>query len=223
MRVGLFVLVSCFPVFGGQLKFEETVLEVSAKPDADLVEVDFSFEAMGDEAAVIRKYDAPCSCLEAQISENGKLRWEPGETGTVRGLFRVGNFRGTVDKQISLIMEDGETHRLTVRMTMPEFVKVEPKTLRWDVKGPREPQSFSLTIQEDVDLEIVSITGTNEAKFPFELKTVEEGKRYELVVTPTETEVKGFGMLRIATNSPWPKHKTYQAFVVVAQPTGAKK
>lgn len=201
----------------GELAFSKTLIEVIAKPDQEMVTADFVFKSTGEESAVIARYDAPCSCLEAQISDGGRLTWAAGEEGTVRGLFKVGNFRGTVDKQISILMTDGKRHDLTVRMTTPELVKIVPKTLKWEEGVPPEKQSFEITISDEHPLEILKITGTNEEKFPFELETIEEGKRYKLSVTPSETETRGFGLLRITTNSTFKKHQSYQAYVVVTK------
>ena len=201
----------------GDLKFEKKVIEVLAEPDQEMVTADFAFKSSGKGPAEIKRYDAPCSCLEAQISDGGRLKWEEGEEGTVRGLFKVGNFRGTVDKQISVIMVDGTSHDLTVRMTMPELVKIEPKTLKWAEGAKPEKQSFDITISEEYPLDILGITGTNDEKFPFELETIVEGKHYKLSVTPTDTTVRGFGLLRIATNSTFKKHQSYQAFAVITK------
>lgn len=199
----------------GELVFEETLIEVLATSDQEQVTADFAFKSEGEGAAVIKRYDAPCSCLEAQISEGGRLSWAAGTEGSVRGIFKIGNFLGTVDKQISILMADGKRHDLTVRMTTPELLKIEPKTLKWDEGGPLEQKSFQLTISEDEPLKILKVTGTNEEKFPFELETIEEGKRYRLSVTPAETQSRGFGLIRITTNSQFKKHQSYQAFVVV--------
>ena len=45
---------------------------------------EFSFKVEGDKEIEIAEYDAPCSCLEAKISDGGRLRWKPGETGMVK-------------------------------------------------------------------------------------------------------------------------------------------
>lgn len=216
--LGSWLLIgSSMTVLAGDLVFQEKVIAVLAKPDQELVVADFSFTAVGEGPAVIKRYDAPCSCLEAQISDGGRLTWSTGESGEVRGLFKVGNFRGTVDKQISIIMSNGNRHDLTVRMTMPELVKVEPKTLKWEQGAEAEKQAFEITISEEHPLKILEIVATNEEKFPFELETIEEGKRYKLWVTPSETETRGFGLLRIATDSAFKKHQSYQAFAVVSK------
>ena len=201
----------------GELTFEKTLIEVLAKPDQDLVTADFVFKNGGKGPAEIKRYDAPCSCLEAQISDGGRLKWEEGEEGTVRGLFKVGNFRGPIDKQISILMVDGKRHDLTVKVIAPELLEIKPKTLKWEEGVKPEKQSFDITVSEEYPLEILKISGTNDEKFPFELETIEEGKHYKLSVTPSETDVRGFGLLRIATNSKFKKHQSYQAYVVVTK------
>lgn len=201
----------------GELTFEETIVEVLAAPDQEMVTADFLFKSTGEGPAVIKRYDAPCSCLEAQISDGGRLTWASGEEGSVRGLFKVGNFRGTVDKLITLIMSDGKRHDLTVRMTMPELVKIEPKTLKWEEGGEGERKGFQITVSDDYPLNILDVTATNKEKFPFELETLEEGKRYKLWVTPADTKQRGFGLLRIATDSEFKKHRSYQAYVVITK------
>ena len=203
----------------GVLVFEKTTIDVLAEPDQDLVVVEFAFKSEGDDAAVIKRHEAHCSCLEAQISDGGRLTWASGEEGTIRGLFEVGNFRGTIAKEISLLMADGKRHVLTVRLTMPELVKIEPKTLKWNEGSANERKAFKITINEDFPTNIIGVTSTNENKFPYELETIEEGKNYKLWVTPSETKVRGFGLLRLVTDSEFKKHKNYQAYVHISKAT----
>lgn len=213
-----FVLAFAASLQAGQLEFETKLIEVLATPDQELVTADFKFSVAGGEQAQIERYDAPCSCLEAQISDNGKLLWEVGEKGTVRGLFKVGNFRGTVDKEISVIMKDGVRHDLTVRMTMPELLVVEPKTLKW--KQDEEPvaKSFEIKVPGKTPVKILGLSGTSEERFPYLLETLKEGFHYRLTVTPKTTADRGMGVIRIATDSEFKKHQNYQAFVVIDKP-----
>jgi hypothetical protein len=197
--------------------FEKKVVAVTAKPDQDVVACDFAFEVEGEGEATIANFDVPCSCLEAQISDNGRLVWEAGETGTVRGLFKTGTFRGTVDKNITLVMADGAKHTLTIRLTMPELLKIEPKTLKWQLGGDGESKSFEITTHAAEPLHITQVSGTNDEKFPYELETLEEGKRYRLTISPSNIGETGFGLIRFLTDSKYEKHKSYQAFAVVAK------
>ena len=205
------------------MTFEKDVVEVFATPEQERVTAHFDFKITGEGPAVIERYNAPCSCLEAQIGEGGRLDWAEGEEGTVRGLFDVGNFRGTVDKSITLFMTNGKKHDLTVRMTTPELLKIEPKTMKWEEGSAAEKRAFEITISEEHPFNIVNVTTTNSQKFPFELETVEEGRHYKLWVTPSETEIRGFGLLRIETDSKFKKHKSYQAYTVVTKADEKKK
>lgn len=211
---------SCLGTFlmAGELVFEKTTIDAAATPDQSVVSVDFAFEAGGEESAIIKRCDAPCSCLEAQLSDDGRLVWAPGEKGIVRCVFDVGNFQGTVSKRISVLMEDGQSHDLTVCLTMPTLLEIEPKTLKWEENSPAERKCFDISISEDHPLEISKISGSNEEKFPFELEEIEEGKSYKLWVTPSDTKIRGFGLLRITTNSEFKRHQKYQAYVVVTKP-----
>ncbi|NNC88804.1 MAG: hypothetical protein HKN82_10140 [Akkermansiaceae bacterium] len=198
-----------------QMIFATELVEIRAAPDAEVVEAEFPFK-VGALGATIAEYDAPCSCLEAQISDGGRLAWDPGTSGTVKGVFKLGTFKGTVDKVIVLRME-GETVpsvKLTVRVEIPELVSVEPKTLFWNLGEPAVPQAFKLRMNGEKPLKIVDVSGTNE-QFPFEMKTVKEGSEYELVVTPKSTEGRAFGLIRLRTDSEFVRHQRYQCFVVI--------
>ena len=206
----------------GEITFDTKLIEMTADFEQETLEADFAFESTGEDAAVIKRFEAACSCLEAQISDGGRLKWEPGEKGTIKGLFKVGNLRGTFDKEITILMADGEEHTLTVRMTMPELLTIEPKTLKWEEGAEVVKKSFDITLSEEEAIKILSISGTNEEKFSSKLETVEEGKKYRLWVTPSDTEVRGFGLLRIVTDCKYKKHKNYQAFAVITKPKAAK-
>ena len=200
----------------GQMVFEKSLIEMTAEPDQEEITVEFRFTVKGDKEVEIGEYDAPCTCLEARISDNGRLVWQPGESGTVQGVFKTGNFMGSVDKMIVLRM-NGETEpsvKLTVRMHIPVLLEIEPKTLFWNQKDAVKSQSFKLTVNGDEPLQILELSGTNE-NFVEELKTIKEGREYEIVVTPKSLEERAFGLLRIKTDSKHVKHQRYQAFMAI--------
>jgi hypothetical protein len=51
------------------------------------------------------------------------------------------------------------------------------------------------------------------------LKTVEEGKKYDLVVTPGSIDAPGLAVIRIETDCGISKHRVQQAFAVVRKPS----
>lgn len=213
----LLMAQACLAGEPGKLVFEKLLLEANAAPDQELVICDFPFTVTGEGAATIKQTSAPCSCLEAQISDDGRLTWQPGETGVVRGFFKIGTFKGTVDKEITLLMADGSQHTLIIRMTTPELVKIEPKTLKWNLNEKIESKSFEIQITGDDPIHIKEISGTNDEKFPHQLEVIEEGRKYRLTVAPPESAGIGFGMIRLLTDSKYQKHQSYQAFTVISE------
>ena len=69
-------------------------------------------------------------------------------------------------------------------------------------------------------IHVTGITASSQA-FSHELKTIEKGKKYDLVVTPLEVNTPGMSVIRIETDCPIPKHRVQQAFAVLRKPSPA--
>ncbi|MCU0782184.1 MAG: DUF1573 domain-containing protein [Akkermansiaceae bacterium] len=203
------------------LDFPHTMAEIHAAADASSVTADFEFTNRGDKPVTVVKYDAACSCMGVHIKD-GKLRYAPGESGMIRTVFEMGNFSGTVDKVVALWLDGDPPEKpslqLTVRVHIPVLVLLEPKTLKWELGGDPAPQKIGITVQDKQPVLIRNISSSSPA-FRHELRTIEQGKRYELIVTPTEINSPGLGILRIETDAALEKHRVQQAFAVVRKPT----
>lgn len=203
------------------LEFKETVKELHAPADAKTVFSDFSFTNTSDKPVTIREFSSTCSCMSVKISDN-KLRYAPGESGVVRAEFDMGNFSGEVDKVVALWLDkdpaDKPSVSLTVRVHIPVLVAVEPKTLKWDLNGKGEAQTIRVKMDHSKPISVVSVVGSSEA-FKQELKTVEKGKSYEIVVTPLDVKTPGLAVIRIETDCDIDKHRLQQAFAVVRKPS----
>jgi hypothetical protein len=211
-------------VHAAGLDFPQTFVEIHAPADAKKVTADFEFANRSGKPVSVRKYDAACSCMAVKI-QNGKLRYAPGESGLVRTEFDMGNFSGTVDKMVALWLDDDPADKpsvkLTVRVHIPVLVTLEPKTLKWDLAGDGAPQTIRITMNDAKPIRVTAVTCSSPAFRP-ELKTIEEGRRYELIVTPTEVHAPGLGIFRIETDSALEKHRIQQAFAVVRKPTAGE-
>ncbi|MEX1049420.1 MAG: DUF1573 domain-containing protein [Akkermansiaceae bacterium] len=201
------------------LKFESLLLEVHAPADAETVTADFKFANQSGRPVSITKSDSGCSCLSVQISD-GKLLYAPQEKGLVRATFAMGNFSGTVDKVIAIWLDqdpaDQPSVKLTVRIHIPVLVALEPKTLRWSTGGDTGPQTLRVTMAQGEMIRILNVTSSSET-FGVETTTVEEGKIYDLIVTPSATDAPVLGILRIETDGKLPKHRMQQAFAVISK------
>lgn len=208
-----------------ELKFEELTKKVDAPADAKTVNAEFKFTNKSDEAVTISKSDPGCSCLKVEIS-GGKLKYAPGESGTVRLTFDLGNFSGTVDKVVGLWLNDDQsttpTMKLTASIHIPELVFLEPaKTLSWNVGDKSSPQTIKIRMAEGQTIHVTGVKSSS-PNFVCELKTVEDGKKYELVVTPQDLSTSAMSVIRLETDCPIAKHKTQQAFGVIRKPAAGQ-
>jgi len=206
------------PVLYGQFSFEKKLIELDVPPETDRLSVEFSFTIKGEGAVTIKEYESGCSCLSAEISEGGKLTWKPGEKGVVKGNFKLGTIKGTIEKEIVLrISGELSPIRLKVRLHIPELFKIEPPTLFWDLNGPGKAQTFKVMVKHSKPIKITDIACTNE-QFAYEVKTLVEGQSYEVKVTPKTVAQRAFGLLRIRNDCEFKKHQSAQAFMVVRTP-----
>ncbi|MDB4353860.1 hypothetical protein N9Z02_01010 [Akkermansiaceae bacterium] len=213
----VFFVLSSFA--GAEMIFKTKLVEVTAQPDVDVLNVDFPFEVKGGPSEIV-EYDAPCSCLTARIEplkadRSTKLKWEEGESGKVIGRFKMGNFKGTIDKAIVLKMKGSEEPiQLVVRVTIPVLFDIQPSTLQWKIGEGATTKIFKIKVNNDQPINLVKHSGTSN-NFPYQVKTIKEGWEYELTVTPQSTATPGMGMIRLETDSAIKRHQRHQVFVVV--------
>jgi hypothetical protein len=212
--------ILCLPLVAGTLTFEEPTQEITTGVDAAVVTADFKFKNESDEDVVIEKYDAACTCINAQIKDS-KLAYKPGESGVIRAAFDMGQFSGTNDKSIALWLKGDPAAKpsivLTARITIPVLVEVEPKSLIWEIGTKAEARTVDITMKHDEPIRVTSVSGAD-ARFKYELKTVEEGKKYQVVVTPASTQQVGMGVIHIETDCKIQRHRSHRIFTVIRQP-----
>jgi len=205
------------------LDFPAALKEIHAPPDVKTVTADFEFTNRSDKPVTVTKYEPTCSCISVQIKD-GKLRYAPGESGLIRAQFDMGNFTGTVDKVVAVWLDNAPADKpslaLTVRVHIPVLVSLEPKTLKWELNGKGEPQTIRITMKYDKPIRVTAVNASSEA-YKHELKTVEEGKIYDLIVTPLDINTPGLGIFRIETDCQIEKHRIQQVFASVRRSSPA--
>lgn len=218
--IGIWLTLAAFTQAAG-LEFTELLKEVNAAADVTTVTTDFNFKNTSDKPVTIAKSDPGCSCLKVEIS-GGKLKYAPGESGVVRTTFDMGNFSGTVDKMIALWLDNDPANKpsmtLTVRVHIPVLIALEPKTVKWDLGGKPDPQTIHIQMAEGKSIRVTGVKSSSPS-FTCEVKALEEGKKYDLIVTPLEINAPGISVFRIETDCEISKHRIQQAFAVVRKPS----
>jgi len=210
----------CLPLLAGTLKFEETTKEITITNDQKSVSVDFPFKNESASDVVIEKHAADCPCAAVGVKDS-KLAYKPGESGTLRIVFDLGKVPETADKFVSIFLKgdraDRPSIKLTTHIVVPVLVDIEPKSVIWEIGEKPAPKTVTVTMKDSEPIKILSTT-SSDPRFKPELKTIEEGKKYEVVITPTTTEGGGMGMLRIETDSKSDKRPSHPVYMIVRQP-----
>lgn len=224
-RAILFWCALAFMARGAALDFPQILKEVHAPAEAKTVVVEFEFSNRTDKPVQVSRYDPTCSCMSVSIKD-GKLRYAPGEAGVIRAEFDMGNFSGEVDKAVAVYLNDDPDGKpsvvLTTRVHIPVLIALEPKTQKWSIGGPAESKSIRVTMNHSKPIRILGVTSSSEA-FKHEVKTLEEGKTYDLVLTPVATQSAALAIFRIETDCDISKHRSQQAFAVIRKPVAGEK
>ena len=213
-------IAGCLPLAAGTLKFEESKKEITVANDQKSVTVDFPFKNESADDVVIEKNASDCPCAAVGVKDS-KLAYKPGESGTIRIVFNLGKVPETADKLVSIYLKGDSGERpsikLTTRIVVPVIVDIEPKSVTWAVGEKPEPKTITVTMNDSEPVKILSLT-SSDPRFKPELKTIEEGKNYQVVITPTSTEEVGMGMLRVETDSKTDARPSHPVYMLIRQP-----
>lgn len=203
-----------------ELKFETPVIDAGAGLDDTTLVREYKFSNTGNKPVKITQADAGCTCLAVEVAA-GKFTYAPGESGTIRATFSVGNFQGTVEKPIHIWLEEDPEEtpsaQVMLRVHIPVIIALEPKTVKWELGGSMEPKNINVKMDYEKPIHIKSVSTSNET-FTAKIITIEEGKHYMIEVTPKEAAAAGLCIVRIETNADVEKQRIQQAFAVISSP-----
>ena len=221
MKSLILLLFAALPL-SAELTFdaESKDLHVGAGDEQAVCEFEFSND--GDAPVEIARYHASCSCTSVMIKDS-KLRYEPGEKGVIRATFDLNNLGGDVAKSIQLWLADDPANQPSISLSttihIPVLVEIKPATVRWEVSSVAAPEAkvISIEMNGDQPIHIESVESGNQ-NFQTELKTLEEGRKYELRVTPASLNTPALGVILLRTDSDNARYAVQRAFALVRQP-----
>jgi len=226
MRALLITLTLVGQLAWGAIQFEATTVSVKAGPEDESAEIDFKFSNTGDEQVIMSRIETNCDCLSVKVSGGTQLpddrrRYKPGESGIVRGTFKTGNSTGTAEQVVAIWVEgdpkDKPSIQLVGKIEIPQLVLMEPKVLRWELGSELTTKRLTVTMDPKQPIKITGMDCSSK-QFHAELKTLEEGKRYEVLVTPLDTKAPGIGVVQVDTDCSVEKQRRQQSFVMVQRP-----
>ena len=204
----------------GDLKFEQDIYEANIGVKDDEVVRDFKFTNTSSKAIKIKHVEPGCSCVTVEFL-NAKATYGAGESGVMRVKFKLDNSQGTVDKPIGVYLEldpeDKPSTVVTFRIHIPTVIALEPKTVSWDANSKPEPKSIRIKINYEKPVKITKLSLSSE-NYSAEIIPVEEGKTYDVRITPKSTAIQGICLVGIETDIDIDKFQKQQGFARISSP-----
>lgn len=213
MRFLISVLVFLFAhgFAWAELVFEERTIEKTVAAGADSVDVVFKFKNTGDATETITAIRTNCSCTIAELE---KKVYKPDESGEIKVHFDIGERIGFWESEVYLKIEGREDTWLTVKMTIPEILTMNPRVVTWNVDDELTEKTIELHLNEEIGGSIKSITPTDER---LEAKlSVKSKNNYLLTIKPTSTGERFYGRIKIMVDMGVGKsERLFNAYVTI--------
>jgi len=201
-----------------ELQWERTQFEHKAGPEEMQAAVDFKFRNAGDYPVTIRQVHSDCGCTTARSEKDV---YQPGEEGKISTVFTFGQRIGLQSRNIRVETDDPRNPLTVLNLVVdiPILLKVAPNILAWKVGQPKEPQTVDVQVVQP-PVRVVEVRSFDKSVIS-QVKVIEEGRRYAIVVEPVSTDFELNSMLEVVTDSPPGNPKVFPVHILVKQALSA--
>ena len=166
------------------LEWKTQVLSFTTAPFQATQEATFDFANKGPQPVTIREVETSCDCLDAAAD---RQTYAPGTAGKIKVRLTVGDRLGLYERFITVVTDEGgDPVRLQVRLEVPEIMRLTPRSVAWELKGPAHEQTIEVEAAPGLEITLHDLQATSDA-FATRLEVVEPGRRYRVHVRPLST------------------------------------
>ena len=189
LRILSFILFLGFALQSyAKLEFDKKQIVATLKPSVEIYEFEFAFKNIGDAEDVVSEIKSDCDCTDVVTD---KKAYAVGESGVLKGVFKVGDRLGLQNKKITLITGGGEKYILSLRLTVPELASFRPKMLMWKQGDTPASKILKIDTAREYGARIVSAScGDENFKIEFTPQR-EHSDNCEVKITPLSLEKSG--------------------------------
>lgn len=169
---------------GARIEFAEPVYDFGKVDSGAIVKYSYIFTNSGNAVLEVNGVKPGCGCTTAGEWDN---RVEPGKTGSIPIQFNSGGYGGEVHKTVTVSCNDPAHPEVILQLKGNVWrpIEIQPAFAMF-TPGPdiqtNETRVVKIVNNLEEPLTLSDMQSTNSA-FKAELKTVREGKEFELVVT----------------------------------------
>jgi len=191
-------LAALAPPARAAIEFDERLVEIHAEPGAEKVVARFTYRNTGTVRQRIHRIDSNCDCLSAEVDRRVV---RPGESGTLEAIFNVKGKSGGIGKSLEIFTKLGFSSpiKLDVHVFIPKVIVMEPQVVVWKQGDKPTPKTVQVKVQTEEPIRILNHSSSRR-DVSAELREVEEGRLYELEISPRTTANPLLGVVRMETD-----------------------
>ncbi|MDB4663794.1 DUF1573 domain-containing protein [Verrucomicrobia bacterium] len=209
--------VEAFPV----IEFETPVYQFGTVQQGEEIRYDFKFFNRGNQVLKIKSVRPGCGCTTAgEFSKS----IEPGRSGIIPIKLSTTRFKGPLSKSVTVTSNDPKhpTSFLQIKGKVWMPVVVDPQVAAFPALKSLTGEKTSIikvTSQVETQMQIKNLRVEGE-RFKAVLKTITEGKEYQIEITTVPPLVYGSnrGTIRFETNIPDARNHQISATAYVMAP-----
>jgi len=219
-KISTIVLVFIFAATGfaeAELEWETDHVSINAEMGQDKVVAKYPFTVLGEQAVKISQVRASCGCTATKLDKD---TYEPGESSEIEAVFTIGNRQGKQVKKIFVHLNDATspTYTLTLEVDIPELLKIEPRFVYWGVNDELESKIIKLSVPHEEKVLVRQVRCMNN-QIKVDLKTIEDGKEYEVIITPMDLKKSMYSAIYIDAVLPKGESRTFTISARIAGET----
>jgi len=206
IKLAVAVLCVFVQLASADIVWDQDEFSYTARPDEGQVVASYNFTNKADDSVTITRVKTSCGCSTPKLE---KRTYGPGEQGTLEVLFQFGDRVGPQTKSIYVYTDHSPevTKKLILRVDIPQPFKVWPKLVQWPDGVTAEPKKVHVQFDHASPVQITDIQ-LDQSQLQFEIQTIDPGKEYELVLTPTLSDEPRPPLIPITLVSNLPYEKT---------------
>ena len=167
----------------GQLKFEQTELEIHPSVTDTNAVAHFKYENTGSKIIHISSVQTSCGCTVATLKSNDVA---PGDKGEITATLNIGNRTGTQTKAITVNSNDDHPQIvLTLRAVIPTLLEVQPIFVFWKQDEEMKPKVITVKAPKDSPVKKVTVT-SSDPDITAKVEPGEGGKEWKISVVPKD-------------------------------------
>jgi len=182
----------------GQLQFQKKQIEFWPSYQDGSVVGRFVFANVGDYAVTIKKLETTCNCTTTRLTQK---TYQPGEVGEVLATLDFENNQGPMLRPVFVHTDDPLQQKITlsVKAQVPLLAEIKPMAAFWKRGEKAIPKSIRVKFVPAAPIHLLKVQSKTSA-VTTQIKTIKEGREYEVLIVPASTDAKFKASLDLVTD-----------------------